>query len=562
MSIHIPGTSTPDEPIEDFSGSECSSSSSDGEEETWDDWVSDSAKQPCQSLFDEESFPSAQEALAHDKSTHSFDLDAACSKLALDNYGRIRLINYIRKEKIPPAKVAELSGSEEWLKADEYLIPVVENDPLLQLETDDWSDEEEQNPSDPAQRIRALEKKLARAHQEFEDYRELIAQKIDIGSFSDRATAGPSEPKPRDDDTHYFESYGANDIHAVMIQDKVRTSTYAQFLLTNPALLDDAVVLDVGCGTGILSLFAARGGARKVYAVDASNIGDKAKEIIKANGMEDTITVLRGKIEDIEIPEKVDLIVSEWMGYALLYESMLDSVLNARDRFLKPGGVVAPSQLHMVLGLCDASEIVKERLTFWNDVYGFDMTTMAKEVYNEAVIDVVGPHTVLSTPFVVKDLLIGEIITKQLNFHSTFQLTTTVERKTRVTAFVLYFDTFFSPSGRPIPPNTQVKVVKENEVVLAEVWPVGGKPAPQRRASHGGKPERITSFSTGPQSIPTHWKQALFLLREPFVVDEGQEVKGTFYCRKSESNSRELMVEIHYAPPGSEDMTVQMFTVE
>lgn len=163
------------------------------------------------------------------------------------------------------------------------------------------------------------------------------------------------------------------DIHAVMINDKVRTSTYAHFILTNPILFRDAVVLDVGCGTGILSLFAARAGARRVISVDASDIALKAEKIVKVNGFEDIITVVRGKVESITLPEgidKVDIIISEWMGYALLYESMLDSVLVARDRFLKPGGVMAPSECKMVLGLCDATEIYKDRIGFWDDVYG------------------------------------------------------------------------------------------------------------------------------------------------------------------------------------------------
>lgn len=85
------------------------------------------------------------------------------------------------------------------------------------------------------------------------------------------------------------------------------------------------------------------------------------------------LSVIQGKVEDITLPdgiEKVDIIVSEWMGYALLYESMLDSVLCARDRFLKPGGVMAPSQCRMMLGLCEATEIYKERIGFWNDIYG------------------------------------------------------------------------------------------------------------------------------------------------------------------------------------------------
>jgi type I protein arginine methyltransferase len=75
----------------------------------------------------------------------------------------------------------------------------------------------------------------------------------------------------------------------------------------------------------------------------------------------------------------VDVIISEWMGYALLYESMLDSVLHARDRFLRPDvGVMAPSQAKMMFALCDAADIYKERISFWNDVYGKCPTSRGK----------------------------------------------------------------------------------------------------------------------------------------------------------------------------------------
>ena len=83
--------------------------------------------------------------------------------------------------------------------------------------------------------------------------------------------------------------------------------------------------------------------------------------------------MIHGKIEEITLPDgiaKVDIILSEWMGYALLYESMLDSVLVARDRFLRPGGVMAPSQCKMMFGLTEAREIYKDRIGFWSDIYG------------------------------------------------------------------------------------------------------------------------------------------------------------------------------------------------
>jgi len=90
-------------------------------------------------------------------------------------------------------------------------------------------------------------------------------------------------------------------------------------------------------------------------------------------GIQITSRVIRGKVEEITLPdgvEQVDVIISEWMGYALLYESMLDSVLVARDRFLRPGGVLAPSQCRLMLGLCEGADIYKERVGMWDDIYG------------------------------------------------------------------------------------------------------------------------------------------------------------------------------------------------
>lgn len=95
--------------------------------------------------------------------------------------------------------------------------------------------------------------------------------------------------------------------------------------------MQNKIVLDVGCGTGILSMFAAKAGAKHVYGVDMSGIVENAKKIIEVNNLSDKITIIRGKVEDIQLPvEHVDIIISEWMGYCLFYESMLDTVLFAR----------------------------------------------------------------------------------------------------------------------------------------------------------------------------------------------------------------------------------------
>jgi type I protein arginine methyltransferase len=93
--------------------------------------------------------------------------------------------------------------------------------------------------------------------------------------------------------------------------------------------------------------FAVKAGARHVIGVDMSTIIFKAREIVKVNGMSDKITLLQGKMEEIDeqMPfKKVDIIISEWMGYFLLYESMLDTVLYARDKYLNPSGLIFPDK--------------------------------------------------------------------------------------------------------------------------------------------------------------------------------------------------------------------------
>jgi tRNA/tmRNA/rRNA uracil-C5-methylase (TrmA/RlmC/RlmD family) len=145
---------------------------------------------------------------------------------------------------------------------------------------------------------------------------------------------------------YYFGSYSHFYIHEEMLKDKVRTNAYRNAIEGNREDFRDKIVLDIGAGTGILSIFAARAGAKHVYAVENAEIAYFAREIIKKNGLEDKITILKGKMEEVVLPvPEVDIIISEWMGYFLLYESMLDSVLWARDKYLnKKTGKMLPDR--------------------------------------------------------------------------------------------------------------------------------------------------------------------------------------------------------------------------
>jgi predicted RNA methylase len=116
----------------------------------------------------------------------------------------------------------------------------------------------------------------------------------------------------------------------------------------NAAEIKGKVVLDVGCGTGILSMMAARAGAKHVYAVEMSSMADIAVKVIANNELKKKITVINKKIEDVTLEDlggwHVDIIVSEWMGYCLFYEAMFDSVIYARDNLLKKHGILIPDR--------------------------------------------------------------------------------------------------------------------------------------------------------------------------------------------------------------------------
>ena len=134
--------------------------------------------------------------------------------------------------------------------------------------------------------------------------------------------------------------YAEFEVHRTMICDRVRTGAFRRAI--DSVVRPGDIVLDVGAGSGILSVFAARAGAARVYAVERTSAAVLAQELAAANGVAEIVQVIHGDIMDIELPERVDVIVSEWLGGFGIDEGMLVPVIVARDRWLKPGGVMIP----------------------------------------------------------------------------------------------------------------------------------------------------------------------------------------------------------------------------
>jgi len=246
---------------------------------------------------------------------------------------------------------------------------------------------------------------------------------------------------------YYFQSYSHYGIHEEMIKDYIRTSTYRKAIMDNPHLFKDKVVLDIGCGTGILCLFAASAGAKKVIGLECAHIADKAKVIMELNNCDDVVQIIKGKVEEVELPvDKVDIIISEWMGYFLLYESMLDTVIFARDKWLKPNGILMPDKSTMYLAGLEDYKYKQKKVNFWNNVYNYDMSCIRELVLSEPLVDNVSRRNVCTEAVPIFAIDLYTVRTEDLNFYS--QVMLPVIRDDYCHALVSFFEVEFTRCHR------------------------------------------------------------------------------------------------------------------
>uniref|UniRef100_A0A5F4WME2 type I protein arginine methyltransferase n=1 Tax=Callithrix jacchus TaxID=9483 RepID=A0A5F4WME2_CALJA len=177
----------------------------------------------------------------------------------------------------------------------------------------------------------------------------------------------------------------------------MRTLTYLNSMFHNRHLFKDKVVLDVGSGTGILCMFAAKAGARKVIRIECSNISDYAVKIIKANKLDHVVTIIKGKVEEVELPvEKVDIIISEWMGYCLFYKSMLNTMLYAQDKWLAPDDLIFPDRATLYVMAIEDRQYKDYKIHWWENVYGFDMSCIKDVAIKQPLVDMVDPKQLVT----------------------------------------------------------------------------------------------------------------------------------------------------------------------
>lgn len=162
-----------------------------------------------------------------------------------------------------------------------------------------------------------------------------------------------------------------------------RTRNRAYFEALRRVVTPDSVVLDLGAGTGVLGLMAARLGARRVYLVDPEDIIDVAAEITEANGLARVVECVRARIEDVRLDEPPDIIVSVLTGNFLVTEDLLETLFFARDHLLKPGGTLVPSEAAMEAVPVSAPELHDQDIAGWSSVeHGVDLSAARRYAAN------------------------------------------------------------------------------------------------------------------------------------------------------------------------------------
>lgn len=304
----------------------------------------------------------------------------------------------------------------------------------------------------------------------------------------------------------YFHYYGQLLHQQNMLQDYVRTGTYYAAVLENYIDFQGRVVVDVGAGSGILSLFAAQAGAKHVYAVEASGMAEHARKLIAGNpALSSVITVIHGKVEEVELPEKADILISEPMGTLLVNERMLESYIISRDRFLNPNGKMFPSlgRIHMAPFSDEYLHVeIASKALFWQqpNYYGVDLTALYETAFqgyfSQPVVDAFDPRLLVTPP--ISHTIDFTKMKEEEFYEINIPLNFTATMATRIHGLACWFDVLFNGSS-------------------VQRW-----------------------LTTAPGAPTTHWYQLRCVLSQPLYVMAGQHITGNLNMVAHSSQSYTL----------------------
>jgi SAM-dependent methyltransferase len=277
-------------------------------------------------------------------------------------------------------------------------------------------------------------------------------------------------------------------VHKDFLQDRVRNEAYCKAI---PLVVQEgSTVLDLGTGTGFFAFLAVKAGARKVYAIESMDIIRLAEEIGYANGMSKKITFIKGDSRSVALPEKVDVILSEILGHCVLDENMLDSIIDAKLRFLKNDGCIVPQEVKMFFAPV-FNENTNEWINFWkNDIYGIDYSPAWRKSVNTIYIDNFHQSSLLAKPKMISHVDLRDVSKVDISGNSNFITTKTG----LLNGFAGWFETILT---------------SKNNIYI----------------------------NTGPGYPKTHWNCTYFPLENPIEIKERDEVFFSFKCYSNGSST-------------------------
>jgi len=243
-------------------------------------------------------------------------------------------------------------------------------------------------------------------------------------------------------------------------------------------------------------------------------VGELCREIVAKNGYSDKITVIQGRAEDVTLPGNVraDVLISEWMGFYLLHESMLNSVIAARDRFLSPDGVMVPSTATLHMCPVALKDFQRSNFDYWKNVYGFDFSPALPSVkaarLSQPQIMSVKSTDCLSDPYLVIELdlmFVGVEDIRKIYAMPKF----VINKNDLLHGFAVWFDVNFEG---------------ENPAIL----------------------------STGPDAPSTHWCQTVIVLPDTLLVSKGETVECQLVMSQDDENPRRYNISVEI-PEDEED---------
>ena len=262
-----------------------------------------------------------------------------------------------------------------------------------------------------------------------------------------------------------------------------------------------------------------------MFAIEASNLSNLCKAIVRQNQLDDVIEVIHGKVEEVVLPiKKADILISEWMGFYLLHEAMLNSVIVARDRWLGVDGLMVPSTASIYLAPVQMTDYYKENFLFWTKAYGCDLSPIAqlvkeKSLSQPSILEVKEDY-VLAEPELVThlDLMYVEANDLQTVLGS---FGFNIKKNAVCHGFVCWFDCLFEG---------------DEDVTL----------------------------STAPSAPSTHWQQTVLFMPDAYFVNKGETLGCQFKMTQDEKIERRynLSLEILEEESDSEEREAEMFDEE